>query len=99
MLHAETKKNPQLSISVIDENENYDLPGFWLRLKVVLVYSLPSSLCNMIFYSMMLINFAFAGHYLDKEHVAAIGMGNMIQMLLVTSFSLGLNNVLDTTIS
>ena len=26
-------------------------------------------------------------------------MGNMIQMILVTSFSLGLNNVMDTTIS
>lgn len=88
-----------LLISVIDENENQDLPSLATRIKVICIYSLPNVLSNMIFYSMQLINFAFAGHYLQKEYVAAIGTGNMIQMILVTSFSLGLNNVMDTTIS
>ena len=56
----------------------------------------------MIFYSMQVINLAFAAHYLQKEYVAAIGTegtGNMVINILVTSFSLGLNNVMDTFIS
>lgn len=61
--------------------------------------AIPSVITSIMFFTQHLANMVVAGHLEDKEILAAIGMGNMIQNCFFISPIVGINSAIETLAS
>lgn len=61
--------------------------------------AIPNTLYLFVFVGYQLINLKFVGHLGDPALIAAIGLGNMIQNILIEAFISSLNAALENNVS
>ena len=60
---------------------------------------MPSILCLMVFNFYQIVNLYFMGHQGDSTMIAAIGLGNLIQQLVIGAVVFGFNGTSENELS